>query len=128
MNPLRGSVIALAGLVGIGVLAVPGLASASADGYLKRDDQDVDLVLVNDDDDDDADPTNTRNTANTRNTGVSRATNDDTRSNVTRVSRDRDLSRSDNTRDRTYDGPGGSTRDRTADTTNDRSRNDTRAR
>ena len=62
-----------------------------------------------------------------RNTGFSRSTNDNTRSNFTRVSRDRDLSRSDKTKDWTRDG-GSRTRDWSANRTNDRSRNDTRGR
>ena len=45
MNPLRGSVIGLAGLVGVGVLAWPAIGTTSADGYVKRDEQEVDLVL-----------------------------------------------------------------------------------
>ena len=44
---------------------------------------------------------------------------------MTGVSRDRDLSRGDKTRDWTRDG-GDKTRDKTANSTNDRSRNDTR--
>lgn len=89
MNPLRGGVVALAGLVGVGVLAWPSVASPSDDGYLKRDEQDTDLVLVTDDDDD-TDPTNTQNT---RHTAVTRDnTVDDTVDNTvddpTRASRD----------------------------------------
>ena len=126
MNPLRGSVIVLAGLVGAGVLAWPTVAATSADGYLKRDEQEVDLVLVNDDDDDSNDDTNAGTVS--RNTGFSRATGDNTRSNFTRVSRDRDLSRSDKTRDKTFDGPGGLKRDWSGGRTNDRSRNDSRGR
>jgi hypothetical protein len=124
MNPLRGSVIVLAGLVGAGVLAWPTVALTSADGYIKRDEQEVDLVLVNDDDDDSNDDTSSVS----RFTGFSRATGDNTRSNFTRVSRDRDLSRSDKTRDKTYDGPGGLKRDWSGGRTNDRSRNDSRGR
>ena len=73
-------------------------------------------------------PTTTpKNTGtNTRNTGVSRNTNDNTNSRFTAVSRDRDLSRSDKTRDWTRDGKGGLKRDWSANKTNDRSRNDTR--
>jgi len=128
MNPLRAGVIAFAGLVGAGALAWPTLAAPQADGYLKRDEQGTDLVLVADDDDD----TNDRATGDTatrsRNTGISRSTRDNTRSNFTRVSRDRDRSRSDKTRDKTYDGKGGEKRDWSGNTTNDRSRNDSRGR
>lgn len=52
--------------------------------------------------------------------------NDGTNSRHTAVSRDRDRSRGDLTRDRTKDGPGASTRDRSAHNTNDRSKHDTR--
>lgn len=120
MNPLRGSVIGLAGLVGAGVLAWPTLSTPSADGYLKRDEQETDLVLVDDGDDDDS---------NSRFTGYSASTRDGTRSNFTAVSRDRDLSRSDKTRDWTRDGKGDQKkRDWSANKTNDRSRNDSRGR
>lgn len=122
MNPLRGTVIGLAGLVGAGVLAWPTLTTSSADGYLKRDEQETDLVLVDDDDDSNDD-------SNSRFTGHSAATRDGTRSNFTQVSRDRDLSRSDKTRDWTRDGKNDSKkRDWSANKTNDRSRNDSRGR
>lgn len=131
MKLLRGSVVGVAGLVGAGVIAWPAMSTATAadstEVYLNRDEQAAELVLVGDDDDDDSnDNTNTNNTQ-SRFTGFSRATNDNTRSNVTRVSRDRDRSRSDKTRDWTRDG-GSWTRDWSANTTNDRSRNDTRGR
>ena len=123
MNILRGSVVGLSGLVGVGVLAWPSVttaASADTDEVYKRDDRITELALVADDDDDD-----TNDNTNDTNTGASRATNDNTRSNFTAVSRDRDLSRGDKTRDWTRDG-GDRTRDRSAGQTNDRSRNDTR--
>ncbi|HET7689680.1 MAG TPA: hypothetical protein VFK41_04850 [Nocardioidaceae bacterium] len=128
----KAPIIGLAGLVGAGLLAAPvGHATTTAgdeQAYLKRDDQVSDLVLVADDDDDDTNDTNTgTNTGNT-NTGTGTRSgdqNDATNSRVTRVSRDRDLSRSDKTRDWTRDG-GSWTRDRSANLTNDRSRNDTR--
>ena len=126
MSIIRGSVIGLAGAVGAGVLAWPAAAAFADDSdrdelYVKRDEQTAEMVAVDDDDDDDSnDDTNS-------NTGFSRATNDNTRSNFTKVSRDRDLSRSDKTKDRTRDG-GDPTRDTSANQTNDKSRNDTRAR
>ena len=123
MNIIRGSVVGLAGAVGVGVLAWPA-AAAFADTeeiYLKRDDQTREVLAVDDDDDDDTnDDTNS-------NTGFSKATNDNTRSNFTAVSRDRDRSRSDKTRDWTRDG-GDRTRDWTGQKTNDSSRADTRGR
>jgi hypothetical protein len=120
--------LGLAGLVGVGLLALPGTtvaADVDGDVFTKREEGVTELVLVDDDDDDD-----TLDTAGTssRNTGFSRSTSDNTRSNFTRVSRDRDLSRSDKTRDRTRDGAGTSQRDWTSERTNDRSRNDTRGR
>jgi hypothetical protein len=122
MNILRGGVVGLAGLVGVGVLTWPVASGAVAqDEVYKRDEGSTDLVLVGDDDDDD-----TNDDTDSRDTGVSRSTNDGTRSNFTAVSRDRDLSRSDKTRDWTFDGPGGKTRDHSAGQTNDRSRNDSR--
>lgn len=123
MNIIRGSVVGLASAVGVGVLAWPA-AAAFADTdevYAKRDEQVRELVTMDDDDDDDTnDGTNT-------NTGFSKATNDKTRSNFTKVSRDRDRSRSDKTRDWTRDG-GDRTRDWTGKKTNDKSRSDTRGR
>ena len=117
--------LGLAGLVGAGLLAMPGATVAAGlddEVATKREDGVTELVLVDDDDDDD-----TADDTASRNTGLSRSTNDHTRSNFTRVSRDRDLSRSDKTRDFTFDGPGATrTRDWTAQRTNDRSRNDTR--
>lgn len=116
--------LGLAGLVGAGLMALPGTtvaASVDEEAAIKREDSATELVLVSDDDDDD-------DTGNTdTNTGASLSTNDGTRSNFTAVSRDRDLSRSDKTKDFTFDGPGDTrTRDLTANRTNDRSRNDTR--
>lgn len=116
--------LGLAGLVGAGLMALPGTtvaASVDEEAAIKREDSATELVLVSDDDDDD-------DTGNTNtNTGASLSTNDGTRSNFTAVSRDRDLSRSDKTKDFTFDGPGDTrTRDLTANRTNDRSRNDTR--
>ena len=127
MSIIRGSVLGLAGLVGMGMLAFP-LASVVSDreaAFVKRDEQGSDLVLVADDDDDDSNDDSKDSKA--TNTGISRSTNDNTRSNFTKVSRDRDLSRSDKTRDWTRDG-GTRTRDWSANRTNDRSRNDTRGR
>jgi hypothetical protein len=117
------STLGLAGAVGVGLMTFPGstvAANLGDDAAAKREDNVTELVLVDDDDDDD---TNTKS----RFTGFSRSTNDNTRSNFTKVSRDRDLSRSDKTKDWTRDG-GSRTRDWTGKKTNDRSRNDTRGR
>ena len=121
--------LGLAGIVGAGLLAFPATTVAAGNGndavFLKREEQASDLVLVADDDDDDTNDNTNDNTS--VNTGFSAATGDNTRSNFTRVSRDRDLSRSDKTKDRTRDG-GDRTRDVTPNLTNDRSRSDTRGR
>lgn len=118
--------LGLAGLVGAGLMAFPGTTVAAdfdEEAAIKREDNVAELVLVDDDDDDD---TGTGTNTGT-NTGASLSTSDGTRSNFTSVSRDRDLSRSDKTKDFTLDGAGEtSTRDWTANRTNDRSRNDTR--
>ena len=120
---LSGGVLGLAGLVATGVVW-QGAAVANDDAA-KRDDDVADLVLVADDDDDDTNDNTRTNQTQSRNTGFSRATNDNTNSRFTKVSRDRDLSRSDKTKDWTRDG-GTRTRDRSANQTNDTSRNDTR--
>ena len=135
MNILRGSVVGLSGLVGVGVLAWPSVttaASADSDEVYKRDERITELALVADDDDDDTnDNTRSRTGTNTGQTNTNTGTrsgdqNDPTRSNQTGVSRDRDLSRADKTRDWTRDGAGDRKRDWSANKTNDRSRNDTR--
>ncbi|HEX6149605.1 hypothetical protein [Nocardioides sp.] len=123
---------AFAGLVTTGLLALPiSSAFAADDVKIKRNDDDTpDLVMVADDDEMDpaagsnvnfkADNTNTRSRYTS---GVN--SNDKTNSRHTKVSRDRDRSRGDKTRDWTRDG-GDKTRDHSANRTNDRSRNDTR--
>jgi hypothetical protein len=68
---------------------------------------------------------NRTNDASVGDTRASQQTNDGTRSNYTGVSRDRDRSRGDVTKDSTRDG-GDLTRDLTRNSTNDKSRNDTR--
>jgi hypothetical protein len=124
---------AFAGLVTTGLLALPiSSAFAGEDLDAKRDDDGTELVVVADDGDDDGldraagtntgsgggDATNSRDTS-----GVD--SNDGTNSRYTAVSRDRDRSRGDKTKDWTRDG-GDRTRDHSAGRTNDRSRNDTR--
>lgn len=85
-------------------------------------DEDANDVLVTDDDDGDDDDGDSRSRGFT--SGVD--SNDGTNSRVTSVTRGDDRSRGDLTRDRTKDGPGGPTRDRSRHLTNDRSRHDTR--
>lgn len=122
------TLLGIAGLTAFGLVAMssPTLATAS-DEAAKREDDAPSLVLVADDDDDDTndDDDDDTQTNSPSYTGQSRDTNDNTNSRVTDVSRDRDKSRGDKTRDWTRDG-GDKTRDKTANNTNDRSRNDTR--
>lgn len=116
---------AFAGLVTTGLLALPISSAFADDGVtLKRDDDGADLVLVTDDDDGlDGDGATNTGASGDNTSGVN--SNDATNSRKTAVSRDRDLSRGDKTRDWTRDG-GDRTRDWSQHKTNDRSRNDTR--
>ena len=115
------------------VLGPIGSALAATDGrtdtqiVLRDEDDDAGLATLERDDDPDdvADDTDDGGgDSNSATSGVN--SNDGTNSRYTSVSRNRDRSRGDLTRDRTKDGPGGATRDRSAHHTNDRSRNDTR--
>jgi hypothetical protein len=126
--------LGLAGLVGVGLLSFPTTTAAIADdlgdkAFTKRDDHAAELVLVDHDDDDDTGDQNTgtRTRTRSRDTRHSRVSHDNTRSNVTSMSRDRDHSRGDKTRDWTRDG-GTHTRDWSQNHPNDHSRNDTRGR
>jgi hypothetical protein len=129
MNITRIIPVALTGVVGLTAagLITMGSPAVSADDAAKRDDDTQELVLVGDDDDDDTNDNTGDSNTDGDNYDTSRNTNDNTRSNFTGVSRDRDLSRGDKTRDWTRDGKGGDkTRDHSANQTNDRSRNDSR--
>ena len=127
--------IGIAGAVTAGLLALQTPASADEDASLRKDDSPDVVMAVDDEDDEETNGrdgnTRTRTNGQTRtnggdtNTGNSRSTRDNTNSRFSAVSRDRDLSRGDMTRDWTRDG-GDRTRDRSANQTNDRSRNDTR--
>lgn len=142
---IRTGVATFSGLFAVSFLAfVPGTAATAADSaYIKRDES-VTLLATVDDDDDEREKFTpfsvSRASAPSRASRVSRVsrdsrdataskksrnTRDKTNSRVTAVSRDRDKSRFDLTRDWTMDG-GEFTRDRTANSTNDNSRNDTR--
>jgi hypothetical protein len=82
MNILRGSVIGLAGVVGAGVLAWPVMSSASGDTeeVYKRDEQNLELVTVDDEDDDDTNGTRVTTTRDnhTRDKNTRDNTRDDT--------------------------------------------------
>jgi hypothetical protein len=125
------STLGLAGAVTLGVVAMTGSVTSAADAsgedaFVKREETAASLVLVADDDDDDSnDDTRDGVSKTTAGTGSSRSRADGTNSRYTKVSRDRDRSRGDKTKDWTRDG-GDRTRDLTPNLTNDRSRNDTR--
>jgi hypothetical protein len=120
---LKAVVFATAGTMAAGLFALQ--ASAAGDLAFKRDDDAVDVIMTVDDDDYDDDTSAFENGTSRDGTGVSRSRRDATNSRLTGVSRDRDLSRRDLTRDFTFDG-GDRTRDWSANRTNDRSRHDTR--
>ena len=121
---LRAAIIAIAGLFALGMVSVaPASAAGSDDRLAKREDSIAQVATVDDDADGD-DDTNTGNTGNTNNDGTG-VSNDGTNSRHTAVSRDRDRSRGDLTKDWTRDG-GDRTRDYSRNYTNDQSRNDTR--
>ena len=127
---LRGLVAMLAAVFGAGLFLVSTTSGATAGSddravLAKRQDSVSELVAVDDDDDDAKDPTDTRTNNTNSHTGQSNSANDNTNSRVTNVSRDRDLSRRDLTKDGTRDG-GDRTRDHSRNYTNDASRHDTR--
>ena len=126
----RATIAALAALLGFGLFALTQSTSATADDVVAKRDGSSTVLLSHDDDDDDDDDdaddddTDETGASSPSGTGVS---NDGTGSRVTAVSRDRDISNDDLTKDRTMDG-GDPTLDRTANHTNDASKNDTRGR
>ncbi len=129
---LRGLVAMLAAVIGAGLFLVAitttGANASSGNDHVtpaKREHGISELVTVDDDDDDARDPTNTRTNNTNSKTGQSNSADDNTNSRVTNVSRDRDLSRRDLTKDWTRDG-GDKTRDHSRNFTNDGSRHDTR--
>lgn len=118
----------MVGLTGVMVAGLVGVtAPAVADtAYAKRPEALSGVVVTMDDDDDDP-TTRSRASKSTAGTGSSRSRADGTNSRYTAVSRDRDRSRGDRTKDLTHDGPRkDQVRDWSANSTNDRSRNDTR--
>lgn len=95
--------------------ALTGEAEAPA---VKRDEE---LIVMTVGDDDGGDDTNT-------NSGFTSGvdSNDKTNSKHTAVTKDKDRSSGDLTRDKTKDGPGGKKRDWTKNKTNDNTKRDTR--
>jgi hypothetical protein len=117
----RLAIMILAAAVGMGI---PVAAIAGGDEAYRAREEDV-YVVSGADDDDDGD-TGTGNTGDTTSNTSGENSNDGTNSRHSAVSRDRDRSRGDLTKDRTRDGNGGPKRDWSRNHTNDRSRNDTR--
>jgi hypothetical protein len=118
-------ILMMTGILALGASAVVfsgGVQPGDDDiAYAKREDLD-EVELAGDDDDD-----NSGNSGNSRSgftSGVN--SNDRTGSGHTAVSRDRDRSRGDKTRDWTKDRTNNRTRDRSGNKTNDGSRNDSR--
>lgn len=139
-NLAKAGVVAVAGSVGVGIMAIGATAASGAKDDValnKRDDTSVAWVVDDADDDDDATNTgvtkltrtndNTAGTNPNTNSRHSANTNDNTNSRYTKVSNDRDNSRGDLTKDWTRDG-GDRTRDFSRHLTNDNTRNDTRGR
>lgn len=120
----RSMVAALAALFGFGLFAMTQATGASANDIAAKREDSANVVLADHDDDYD-DDYNTRWTRDNH-TNVSRMSRDATNSRFTRVSRDRDFSRRDLTRDWTRDGGGDLTRDHSRHHTNDSTRHDTR--
>ena len=124
MQTLFRAVIALlAAVLGLGLYAfTTGTANADEVAATREDG----ITLLHDDSDDDTDGDGDDDTDGVTtfdsNTGDS---NDATGSRVTAVSQDRDVSNDDLTKDRTMDG-GDPTRDHSASSTNDSTKNDTR--
>lgn len=133
MNAVRTASVAVAGLVALALAGAPAsVASSGSDPAVKRNEDTPDLVLVADRDDDDTNDRlgadmATRSKATRSKATRSKASRDHTNSRYTAVSRDRDKSRGDLTRDWTMDG-GERTRDWSKNSTNDNTRNDTRGR
>lgn len=126
----RAMIAALAAVLGFGLFALTQSTGASADDAVATREDSATVLLSDDDDDDDDDDgddvdTNSDLGATDVNTDASGVSNDGTNSRVTSVSRDRDISIGDLTKDVTMDG-GDPTRDFSQNHTNDASRNDTR--
>ncbi len=119
----RAMIAAFAALLGLGLFAMTASTPASADDVVGKREDSSNVLLSEDDEDNDGDgDDDVTGASSPSGTGVS---NDGTGSRVTAVSRDRDLSNDDLTKDWTRDG-GDLTRDFSQNHTNDASRNDTR--
>ena len=105
-------------LVGGGFTGSAALADQGSQEAVLREDAESVVVSLDDGDDD-----GNSNSGGGSGTGQS---NDGTNSKVTPVTRDKDKSADDLTKDWTKDGPGGKKRDWSKNKTNDQSKNDTR--
>lgn len=119
----RATIAALAALLGFGLFALTQSTSATADDTVAKREDSATVLLSEDDDDDDGEGDD--DDTHEPDDDASGISNDGTNSRVTAVSRDRDVSRGDLTKDMTMDG-GDPTRDFSQNHTNDASRNDTR--
>ncbi|MBA3628788.1 MAG: hypothetical protein H0W55_03805 [Actinobacteria bacterium] len=126
MNKLaRTAILMLASLFAFGSFAVAYADGTKSDDLAaKREESAREVAAL--DDDDGGDDTSDDGGDDTSGFSSGVNSNDRTGSGHSRVSRDRDRSRGDNTRDRTRDGKGGKKRDWSGNRTNDRSRHDTR--
>jgi hypothetical protein len=117
----------LAMMLGMGTMGTAVLAGETVEKAVLREGE-TDVAIVEYDDDDGGDGTgNTGNTGGggSFNSGTGNS-NDGTNSKVTPVTKDKDRSHDDLTKDRTKDGPGGKKRDWSKHQTNDSSKNDSR--
>jgi hypothetical protein len=117
----------MAMMLGVGTMGTAVLAGESADNAVLRE-EDTDAVVIEyDDGDGDGGTGNTGNSGGggSFNSGTGNS-NDGTNSKVTPVTKDKDKSHDDLTKDWTKDGPGGKKRDWSRHQTNDSSKNDTR--
>ena len=118
-------ILAVAVMMGLAGGVLTATAKDSEELAAKREKDSIVLAVEEDEDGDDSDGlTGDTNSRSGFTSGVN--SNDRTNSRHTGVSRDRDRSRGDLTRDRTRDGKGDRKRDWSRNHTNDRSRNDTR--
>lgn len=115
-----------AAVLGVSLLAGGAASTTTASDADAKREENLNLVLTADDDDDDDSDTGGTGGTDSVNNDASGVSNDGTNSRYTAVSRDRDYSWGDRTRDWTRDGAGDRTRDFSQNRTNDGSRNDTR--
>jgi hypothetical protein len=119
----RITIALLAMMLGVGTMGTAVLAGETVEKAVLREDG-TDVAIVEYDDDGDGETGNTGG-GGSFNSGTGNS-NDGTNSKVTPVTKDKDKSHDDLTKDWTKDGPGGKKRDWSRHQTKDSSRNDTR--